>query len=154
MWIVTLKVIAQRFVELMFTSVVLSVIAVILNITGAIKIETALFLVLLLFSLLFMCLNIKLMRLCYFDLMDRTVHYVSNLAAYLLFAAVGYAVYFFCSSEVYSWMFEITKFAKYSSLGADTPVSALLFHVVGIVSVLVAPIGMRWVFLYGKEDEE
>lgn len=70
-WIVTLKVIAQRFVELMIISTVLSVIAVILNITGAVKVEIALFFVLLLFSLLFMCLNIKQMRLCYFDLMDK-----------------------------------------------------------------------------------
>lgn len=154
MWIVTLKVIAQRFVELMIISTVLSVIAVILNITGAVKVEIALFFVLLLFSLLFMCLNIKQMRLCYFDLMDRTVHYVSNIVAYLLFAAVGYAVYFLGSSEVYSWMFAITKFAKYSSLGLDTPISALIFHAVGIISILVAPIGMRWVFLYGNENEE
>ncbi len=152
-WIVTLRVIARRFVELMLLNIVFSIIAVILNAVGIISVEIALFWTLLVFSVIFMYLNIRLMRLCYYDLMDRLIHYTSNIAAYLLFAAVGYAVYFWGSNEWYAWLFAITKCANYSALALETPYSALIFHAVGILSVLVAPIGMRWVFLYGDREE-
>lgn len=137
-----------RFFELLITTVLLSVAVTALNIAGIIFSRTTLFLGTFLGTALFVFINIRRLRLCYFDVHSNFIYYSVNYAAYFIFAAVSFAIYKFCSNEVYTWMFAITKFAKYIMEFSNVE-SALIFHGVGLLMILLAPLGMGWIF-----DEE
>lgn len=78
----------------------------------------------------------------------------TNITAYIIFAAAGFLTYALGSGNVYTWLFAVTKFARYMNIGITAVCSALIFHIMGLAVVFVATIGMDWVFSYNSGAEK
>lgn len=151
MFIVALRVIIRRTMELFFASGVISVALTIMNLGGFLADQGSLILGMLVGTAVFVKVNFNMLRDCYFDLVNNTLYYITNITAYLIFAAGGYAVYFLGSQKVYTWLFAVTKLLKYTNLDMAVPYSAAVFHCIGIAAVFAAPIGMQWIFMTYEE---
>lgn len=96
-------------------------------------------------AVIFFAVNVRMLRYCYYDMRNyRMEYYIVNMAAYLLFALVCFAVYFFCNSEVYAWLFVTTKLIRYTVVKVPILYSALFFHFIGLITIFLSPIGMKW----------
>ena len=143
----------QRLFELLVSAIVLSVVGVLLNITKIASTETILTIFLSILVILFAAINIFLMRNCFVAIADKRLFYVSNILAYIIFAAVTLVVYECASSRVYTWLFAITKFAHFNSLSISTSLSAAIFHIIGIICIFLSPIGLKWALIDDMEDD-
>ena len=139
----------RRVLELLITEIVLSLIITILNVVGILTIRYKLFFAILLCIAAFVFINVFTMRSCFYDLRDRKLHYNLNFGAYFVFFAVNMLSYVILPNEVYTCLFSVTKVLRYALPQATNVTSALAFHAVGVLTVLMAPLGMGWVF-----DEE
>ncbi len=147
-----IKIIIRRFLELLISCALFSAIAVVLNITGIFTTRASVFTIALIGALLWIALNVFMLRFCFFDLRDRKAYFIANFAAYAIFGICTVIVYLCFSSSVYGWIFAITKFLKYTKLGVSTVLSTAVFHLLGGLMILLAPIGMKWIFIF--EDDE
>ncbi len=133
----------RRFLELLLTCVIISVLITFLNVADILVTDITLGIGLLAGFLLYFIENIRMMRGCYRDL-DRDMEYaVGNITAYLMFAAVSLIIYFFASNECFVWMFAVTKFVKFIGIKVDTLASLLLFHAIGFLAIFIAPVGLH-----------
>ena len=78
------------------------------------------------FVTVFIFINVRMMRRCYFDLVGTHGYYIGNYAAYLIFAGVNFIIYKELNDMIYTWMFAITKFAKYFGTELTIMDSALI----------------------------
>ena len=140
------RVIIRRFFELLVTSAAISAAVTMLNISEILNTKNRLFFGLFAGVIIFVFLNVRMMRHCYFDLKNKRLYYFSNLAAYLLFAAAGFVSSLFLPNVLYTCIFVVTKFVKY--LFSDIPAyySVLIFHAIGLSAVFLAPLGMDRMF--------
>lgn len=146
---------ARRFVELFLLNSGLSAIITIFSISGALDTENKLLTALAVGVVVFMSINTVMLRHCFFDLENRNFYYITNVIAYFLFVLANLAVYYFCSEEVYTWIFAITKIAHFSVLDVSNLYSALAFHCIGMIVTMIAPLGMSWIFtdnMYGDSE--
>lgn len=148
-----IRIIICRFFEMLITCALISAIAVVLNITGLFTTMTSVFILALLGALCWFSINLYMLRDCYFDLRDNKSYYVSNYLAYAIFGVCTVVVYLCFSSSVYGWIFAITKFMKYTKLGISTVGATAIFHLLGGIMILLAPIGMKWIFTLEEDDE-
>lgn len=100
---------------------------------------------------IFIVINIWMMRGCYYELKDTKVYFIVNYSAYIVFGLITILVYNLFSTEVYTWFFAITKFARYTNLYLPTVYSAAVFHTVIGIAIFLAPIGMSWVHISVEE---
>lgn len=149
---VLLKVIVLRFFQLFFTAAAVSAVLTALNLEKVLEWKIPFLSGLYVGLALFFAVDFILMRNCYCDLRDNCLFYIINISAYFVFAAVCTSVYFLCSSEVYTWLFAITKFLRYTVQSFTTLKSAAIFHLIGIAAILPVPIGMSWI-LRCDDDE-
>lgn len=140
------KVIIRRTLEFLISNAIISLFLTILNIFGVLETQTQLGFTTLLGVSVFLLLNVKLSRDCYFDLRSNYNYYFSNIVSYLIFVLIGVLVYVMFPDYIFTCFFAIIKVAKYSIFTVSTMVSMLCFHAVGILCVVIAPIGMGWVF--------
>ena len=96
-------------------------------------------------TIAFMVINIRMMRACYYFLRNTGQYFLVNYSAYFVFGIITVVVYKLSSGEFYTWLFAITKFAKYTNLYLTTVNSAVIFHMVMGIAIFLAPIGMSWV---------
>lgn len=138
-----IKILIHRLADLFITSLVLSALLTVLNRWGILNERQHLALALIIGSVIFFALNVKMLRGCYFVMSKHPVeYYLLNSLAYLLFAIVSFVVYRIFSEEVYVWFFAVTKFVRFTSNGVETVYSAILFHFLGFISVFFAPAGI------------
>ena len=147
-----IKIIVRRFLEMFITCVLISIIAVVFNITGLVATITSVFILDLLGALCWFVLNFYMLRNCYFELRDKKSFYVLNYLAYAIFGICTVVIYRCFSSSVYGWIFAITKFLKYTNLGISTVEATAVFHLLAGVMILLAPIGMKWIFTVEEEE--
>lgn len=133
------KVIKRRFREFLCTEVILSVLATLANIFLGITQRYHLVIFLGIMILAFMGVSIWQMRRCYYEIQDLKEHYKLNFIAYMMFVVLSLVVCLIFPGMLFTWLFSITKFLKY--LGFAQIVSLLIFHVFGIVAILVSPLG-------------
>lgn len=124
-----------------------------MNIVDLVNTQNSMLLFLSLGAALFLYVNVRMMRDCYYDIRGGMYYFVGNYAAYLIFMAVSLLLYFFGGSGIFTWLFAITKFVRYTGGGVSNLVSTLIFHAVMLLSVLLAPLGMKQQILM-YEDEE
>lgn len=134
-----MNVIKRRFREFLCTEVILSVLATLANIFLGITQRYHLVIFLGIMILAFMGVSIWQMRRCYYDIRDILLHYKLNFIAYMMFAVLSLVVCLIFPGMLFTWLFSITKFLKY--LGFGQIVSLLIFHLSGIVAILVSPLG-------------
>ncbi len=150
---IVFRVIIRRFLELLFTNTVISIVLTVLNLKKILPGQSSLLFGMLAGIAMFAFINFRMLRRCYFDLTNSFLYYVSNMAAYLLFALGGVFVYFLFSSEIYTWLFAITKFLKCINSDIAIPYSAAIFHLIGFSVIFLAPIGMKWIFVYNDDGK-
>jgi len=151
---ILIKIVIRRFFELLITCAVVSVVITFLHVTDMLVTDNSLCAVLLIGVTVFVFLNVRMLRLCYYEMKSNSIYLLVNISAYLLFAAICFIVHLFCSKECFTWIFAITKFARYSNFNLETLYSAVLFHIIGICMVMLAPIGMSWIFMYDDDEIE
>lgn len=133
----------RRFAELIFTCFIISGFIALLSKMGILVERGHVVFALLIGAVIFFVVNIKMQRNCYYDMGEyHKEYYIINTVAYLLFAAVCYLVYIFCSDEVYTWLFAITKWVRFTVNRIEIYLSALLFHLVGLATVFLSPAGV------------
>lgn len=101
---------------------------------------------------LFVFINVKMMRRCYFELRNTTWYFIANYGAYFIFGLLTICAYKFFSAEVYTCMFAITKFARYTNLHLTTSWSTVVFHAIMGIAIFLAPTGMNWVYQMEEEN--
>lgn len=140
------KVIIRRTLELLISNAIISLFLTMFNIFGVLETQTQLGFASLLGVSVFLLVNVKLSRDCYFDLRSNYNYYFSNILSYLIFVLIGIFVYMLFPSYIFTCFFSIIKVAKYSRFIVSTFLSMLFFHTIGFLCILFAPIGMGWVF--------
>lgn len=142
------KIIFRRFTELFGLCIILSALITALYELGIIKTQNSLVLCSFLFVAIFIFINVRMMRWCYFDLVGTHGYYIGNYVAYLIFVGVNFIIYKELNDMIYTWMFAITKFAKYLGPELSTMDSALTFHIIMLMDVAVAPVGMKQMYAW------
>lgn len=137
------RLIFRRFTEIFLTNAVLSVFVTFLHIAEVLVTDNALYLALSISTLLFVFINIKTARQYYLEIKDNKIYFLTGILAYMLFADLSLFIYVFGFSKLFTWFFAITKFAKYTSLQTSSFISILIFHGIGLATVIFAPIGMK-----------
>lgn len=145
---IAFRVIIRRFWELFLVNTAISVFLTLLNLGEFLTGQNSLFFGMLIGITVFVTVNFRMLRCCYFDLRNNFLYYTTNIAAYLLFALLSAFVYLLFPSEIYTWLFAVTKFLKYTNTPLAVPYSAAVFHLIGFSVIFLAPIGMRWIFVY------
>ena len=146
------KVIIQRFFELMLTNILFSVCIAGFYYLDLIETEFSLAMSGGIFTLLYIVINIKYMRRCYFEVYGTKDYYIINYIAYAAFLAVNLLAYFVCSDFIYTIIFAIAKFVVYLGLTKQTHISVLVFHILMIVTVAIAPLGMKYFYKWRFND--
>lgn len=145
------NVIIRRFMELLILHIILSSFMISLNVLEVISEPNEMFLGMLFGVIVFVVIHIRMMRLCFFDLNNKLAHYISNYLAYLIFMAINLIMCRFCENEIYVWLFSITTFAAYiPDFMISSFDSALIFHGILILAIILAPLGMRRVLRQNK----
>ncbi len=109
------------------------------------------------FFIAFLVINVRQTRHCYFDLNDKVWHYILNIIAYALFAGVAYLIYNYLPYEAYRMTMSLANVFKYVHVPCPIHVSAILFHTVTFITILLAPIGMDKLIetvIWEEGDEE
>lgn len=143
---ILIKITIRRFFELMITCAVISAVITFLNIVNLLTTKSSLCIALLIGLAVFIFINVRMLRQCYFEFRSNVIYFLVNMSAYLFFAGVTIAVYYLGSKEGFTWLFAVTKFAKYWGFDINNLLSLFLFHIIGLLMVTFAPIGMQWIF--------
>lgn len=128
-------------------NIALSIIVTSLHKIGFLNVQEMIFIATTAGVAISMMINIALLRGCYYDVANRRIYYVSNYLACIAFfiANIGAEVLF--DNHVYAWLFSITKFARFSHFQWDGSVSAIIFNILMVASIHIAPLGMGWLLL-------
>ena len=154
MIIITLRMIIQRFSELVVTTSAISAMLTILNITGVLNTQDMLSVGMFAGVVLFAFSNTLMLRHSLFELKNIYIYYIANILAHIAFIIFGYIVYTNYPIEIYTWFLAVAKFARYSNIGVSNFYSAVIFYLIGFISIFAAPIGMWCRMLYDDTDEE
>lgn len=142
-----LTAILQRIIDLFLTCVSISAVIALLCIMGIIPDGSRdLTIGLLIGTALFLLINARMLRRCYFEMRDITLYYVVNYCAYVIFGAFNLCTYKLFSSAVYAWLFAVTKFARYIGFNISSPLSATIFHIIMVILIFSIPFSTGRIF--------
>jgi hypothetical protein len=89
-------------------------------------------------------INMQLLRDLYYKLASKFKYYASSYIAQILFFAINVSASVFFDDGAYAWVFSLTKFARFSHLMMDGLTSAIIFNIVMLLTIHLAPLGMGW----------
>ncbi len=145
----------RRFIELMISVAALSAVVTLFTRIRLSTSYTVFIISLAIGFVFFLGANIWQMRSCFFDLRNLKLFYTLNLIAYAAFAIVNIAVLLFCPTNVFTWTFLISKTISFIFTDVSEICAVLIFHGIGIVSVLLSTLGMYWLLdITNGEAEE
>ncbi len=140
-----ITIIIHRFLELFISNLIISSFITILYLIGVLGTRAGVCLALIAGTVVFFFLNVKMLRYYFYDLKKNTrLYYILNITAYLIFAFISFIIYVLGPSELYTWLFAITKLIKFTANGVATHYSALFFHSIGLALIFLIPLGNRW----------
>ena len=145
-----MRIVLRRFIEFTGAEILLSVMAVALNLFEIIISRYPVALMLIISIILYLVLNIFQLRFCYEDAPDVKEYYVFNFLAYGMFLAVTVLSYLFMPNSVHTWLFSLIKALCY--LGHSAWLSMLIFFGTLAVVIVAAPMGVYWVEVDDEED--
>lgn len=143
-------VVYRRLAELFLMCFLFSAMITLINMSGLVIKRYHVVIMILAFVALFTFFNFRNLRKCYFDLHDKKLFFGLNFLSHAIFAIVNAAMFVFASDEVYTWLFAITKCLAFAKV--NIVYSILIFHVIEIICIITAPIGMGWIFIQENED--
>lgn len=129
----------QRFFELLLIEITLSVMAMLFNLSDLCETQAGLVISMSLCVIIYVIINVLLLRECFLYLESRNAYYKSNLIAYIAFVAVSMFTYIFGGNAVYTWLFSITKFIAYSAQNFTSFASLVVFHFIMLLTIFAAP---------------
>ena len=136
----------RRFVEMLLWMVMLSALIFGLYNAGVISsTATGCFISLMLGAIAFWSQNYRWLCRCRMSVPDRRIYLIVNYVPYAVIMIISFIVLASFESEVYTWLFAITKFWKYTAaLSFDdgtvtTAISAGIFHAFTLVLIWFAP---------------
>lgn len=146
------KIVLRRAAEMLICCIGLSVLICFLCVSGpmpvgSIQRDVALNII----PFVFLGINIVMLRNCYVAFLGKKQYYTVNLCAYAMFAVVNIGAYIILPVDGYTWLFVITKILRYSRLELVPPLGIMIFHLLLLFSIPLAPIGMSWVHRRAEE---
>lgn len=144
-------VVYRRVAELLLPCVALSFLITILNIKGLVLKRNSVVLMISALVIAFSIFNFTNLRKCYFDIRNKKLFFMLNFLSHAIFAGINFLVLMFANGVVYTWLFSITKGLKF--LNVNLIYSVLLFHLLQLICIVAAPIGMGWIFIENDEAE-
>lgn len=144
-------VVYRRVAELLLPSIVFSFLITILNITGLVIKRNSVVFMIMASVVVFTIFNFTNLKKCYFDIRNTKLFFMLNFLSHAIFAGINFLVLMFANSVVYTWLFSITKGLKF--LDVELIYSVLLFHFIQLFCIVVAPIGMDWIFIENDKAE-
>ncbi len=146
-----LRSILRRLCELLFSCLALSLLLALLCLTGILPdASVKMFAGVYISVIAFLCINIRMLRDCHYEIRDNRVYLAVNLSANVVFALLNLIAYKLLPQYIYTFIFAITKFAKFTPFPINSGYSAVIFHIVMAILILLAPIGMKRIY----EEEE
>lgn len=133
-----------RLIQMLVVNAALSMIIMSLNVMGLISTKQHIFASTCAGVALSAIINMQLLRNLYYKLANKFEYYTSTYIAQILFFAVNTAASVFFDNRLYAWFFSVTKFAQFSHLMMDGLASAIIFNIVMLLTIHLAPIGMGW----------
>lgn len=97
-------------------------------------------------QIIFVLINVLSLRKDYFELCNPPLYFVLNYVAYGIFIAITLVCYKFLAPVPYAWLFNTLKLMAFSEFDASTLTATILTHIMMIIAIALAPIGMEWVF--------
>lgn len=146
--------ITRRLLEMLVCTAVLSIVCVALRFAGIVHSQNGLIISLFIGVIIFVWVNVSQCKQCFFELRDNRLYYLTNYLAYLLYIVVATGVYVLWGNGGYSWVFAIVNFLSYLPAGISSPLSAAIFHVIMLIAIFLAPLGMGWIFEEEEEEDE
>ena len=137
----------QRLFELLFWSGVLSFTSCMLYLYQFFYASEANFAIVLMIAfLIFVIAQVFQLRRCYYELHSPLAYYLSNYAAYALFILVSVAVNFWIGDVAYGWVFNIFKVLRFAKTQWPIFEASAASHLLMLVIIAIAPIGMGRIF--------
>jgi len=141
------QVVLRRTLELFGASVVLSVLAVLLNLSKVAFLPKNIIVILIIADLIFFIYHLSKLKDCYYEVHSNMIYYVSNYLAYGIFATVNLVLCAYNKTMISTFIFAVTKSFIYLSSDISTMESSIVFHVIMLFIIGLAPIGMSWIFV-------
>ena len=148
-----LELIIRRTMHLLIGCVLISAILALLCTIGILPDGSGvLFSGMLLGLALYILYNVKMMRRVYFIVRKKSIYFLINISAYFIFGLINLCSYKIFSSYVFAWIFSLTKVARYTNLNLSTPYAVAVFHFLMTMAILMAPLGMEWMYEYDERN--
>lgn len=145
--------ILRRLCELLFSCVALSLILALLCVTGILPdASVKMFAGVYIGVVAFLCIDVRMLRGCHYAIRNNALYFAINFSANTVFALLNLLAYKLLPQFIYTFPFAITKFAKFTGLPVSSGYSAVIFHIVTVILIFLAPIGMKRI--YEEEEEE
>jgi len=143
--------ILRRLCELFFSCASLSLLLSLLCLTGVLPdASIKMFAGVYISVIAFWCINIRMLRDCHYEIRDNFLYLAINFSAHTVFALLNLLAYKLLPQYIYTFPFAITKIAKFTPLLVSSGYSAVIFHIIAGILILLAPIGMKRIY----EEEE
>lgn len=137
------KTIFRRFGEFAFLEVVLSVMITVFSVAGILESQNSVLHSTVACVAIYLIVSIYRLRICFYELENPRAYYICNLTAYGIFTVINVISYLLLNNNLYTWFFAVTKFARYAHIGFTTATSIEAFHIIMLVSILLAPMGIE-----------
>ena len=130
----------KRYFELLASSAIISSIIALLNLVGFFRSSSQLAMILTLGVVIFTYANYRMQRQSGIDIAGKPLYFLVNGVAYMLFIITSFATLWF-SNIIFTFLFAISKFLRYSNFNLSVIASYGIFHILGIFNMIIAQIG-------------
>ena len=100
---------------------------------------------------IYLAANVIKMRHSFYKLKNTGLFYAGTYVGYAFFMILNLIVGYFADSKIYDALFMLTELLACTPQGVSWLVSALLFHLVLLLVIFFAPVGLYWIFLWHHE---
>lgn len=130
----------KRYFELFITSTIISTIISLLNLVGFFRSSSQLAIILTLGVVIFIYANYRMQRQSGIDIVGKRLYFLVNGISYMVFILTSFAALWF-NNFVFTFLFAITKFLRYSNFNLSVIASFGIFHIIGLFNMIIAQIG-------------
>lgn len=143
----------RRVIELLGSTIIISVIIAWMNKTGTLATQRQVAVATLIGVAIFSIINIRFSRNSYFRLKNLKLYYGANYIALVVYAFVLAIFYKLFGNVAYTWLFAITKCISYLPFGVGR-IQGVGGYLLGLAVIIAAsPLGMKFVVMYHKDEK-
>ncbi|MBQ9756866.1 MAG: hypothetical protein IJW15_00395 [Clostridia bacterium] len=136
-----MRVIIRRFLELLFPTMILSVMVTFLHVNTYIpESRTVLGIVMLFSAILIYIYTIYCLGECFDDMFQTIDYFFFNLVAFAMFVGVVWLAFRFMNNTLFTWLFAVAKTFVFVAEGVSAASSLTYFCGIFLVLIIVIPI--------------